>query len=1109
MEESNDRLIVVLGMHRSGTSAITRALKVLGVDLGGRLLLAADGDDGDNETGFWEDIDFNGLNIELLRVIDKDWFYTSPVTQIDLEILNKKGYFLKAETLVKEKLKDRKLFGVKDPRMAKLLPFWKEVFARSDINVNYVLAIRQPLSVVKSIENRGWGGRERIFLLWLNHVIESLSLTDNTSRVIVDYDHLVRDSANELERMAHSLNLSVDKKELVYYQSEFLNHNLQHSKYQPQDCGLDSDCPALAAEIYLKLQAVISESGCADDAGFQQQVMQWTDEFDRLGPMLTYIDRTLVEAIQAADRQRQKESENADLRHEVAENHRKFVELNEEIAISLGEKDQKIVELNEEITSFRQEATHQSETLNHSQRAATDLRDSLIKLEKENEHCCREIEALTAQVMGVHRSTSWRITAPIRLVKNTCASLHRRMSNKRKNSNGFNSVWCLEKKPDGKTRGKDSLAHYLKCGEAEGRAPRPSSFFSRNKKRLKIIVLMTSQVLKKTGGIFAVIKKAGGIIQREGWGSVQRHILHSYSVYDKPGNEKSYKTWVGQYDTLTADSRAHLNEKCKKFKHQPLISVVMPVYNANLIWLAEAIDSVRHQIYQNWELCIADDASTDESVRSLLEQYAGQDSRIKLVFREKNGRVSATSNSALEIAKGEWIALLDHDDLLSEHALFWIANCINNNNRVQMIYSDEDKVDEASNRSSPYFKCDWNIDLFYSQNMFSHLGVYKTSLVNSVGGFRVDIEGAQDYDLALRCSEKINQADIKHIPRVLYHWRTHAGSTASSLYAKPHAMIAGERALNEHFERAGIQATAQLLGNGYRTKYTLPNDLPLVSLIIPTRDNLRGIKRCIKSILNKSSYSNYEILIVDNGSVMSDAIKYFKEIQKNARIQVIHTERPLNSSALNNQAAAEAKGDLIGLLNDDIEVISKGWMEEMVSLALQDNAGAIGARLLYPNGTIQHAGIILGLGKDRVAGYSHIKISKSAFGYFGRTTLMQSLSAVTAACLVIRKDIYLEVGGFNDHELGIVFSDVDFCLRVRGAGYKNVWTPFAELYHDESSLCGSQDGSENRARFEAEVAYMQKTWGDLLLADPAYSPNLTLEHGDFTYAWPPRLGQLG
>lgn len=1103
--EDSDRLIVVLGMHRSGTSAITRALKVLGVDLGDQLLSADDGDDGDNEKGYWEHIGLQALNIELLQAIGQDWFYTSPVAQNDLEILEKKGYFLKAKKLIEDNFKDRKLFGLKDPRMAKLLPFWKDVFAKCDINVSYVLAIRHPLSVVKSIEKRGWEGRERICLLWLNHAIESLSLTDSTSRVIVDYDHLMRDSRHELERMAHSLDLSVDEKELAYYQSEFLDDRLQHSKYQPNDSHLDPDCPALASQIYLKLQAVISESGCADDAAFQQQVIQWTDEFNRLRPVLAHIDRALVESIKAAERVREEEEKNSAL-------HKKNVELDQLNTLlhdQVADKAQEIVELEEEIVSFRQEANYQSEILDHSQRAATNLREGLIELEKKNEHSCREIEALTAQVTGIHSSTSWRITGPIRLVKNIWISYRLSISDKRKNNNSSNSDCYLEQNSDVKPRDRDALTNYGKCGKAGEQAPRASSLFSRNKNRLQIMALMTSQVIEKTGGIYAVLKKASGIIEREGWGSVKKHILHSYSVYDKPATEQSYKSWIDQYDTLTAESRSYLIEKCKAFEHQPLISIVMPVYNSNSLWLAEAIDSVRYQIYQNWELCIADDASTEEAVRLILEQYAAQDVRIKLVLREENGRVSATSNSALEIAKGEWIALLDHDDLLSEHALFWVVDCINSNKRVQMIYSDEDKVDRESRRSSPYFKCDWNIDLFYSQNMFSHLGAYRTSLVNSVGGFRVGIEGAQDYDLALRCIEKINQADIKHIPRVLYHWRTHAGSTASSLYAKPHAMIAGERALNEHFERSGIHATAQLLGNGYRTKYALPKELPLVSLIIPTRDNLLAIKRCIKSILKKSSYPNYEILIFDNGSVEPDTIKYFKAIQKKHRVQVIHADRPLNFPALNNQVVAQAKGDLVGLLSDDIEVISKGWLEEMVSLALQNNAGAIGARLLYPNGTLQHAGIILGLGKERVAGHSHINISKSAFGYFGRTTLMQSLSAVTAACLVIRKDIYMEVGGFNEDELGVDFNDVDFCLRVGAAGYKNTWTPFAELYYYESSPCGHQDEAERRARFETEVAYMQQTWGDVLLVDPAYSPNLTLEHGDFTYAWPPRLNPLG
>jgi glycosyltransferase involved in cell wall biosynthesis len=1331
--ETNHRLIVVLGMHRSGTSAITRALKVLGIDLGDRLLSAADGD---NDKGYWEDIDFNTLNIEMLHALDKDWYHTSPIDQIDLEILNKRGYFLKAGKLLNEKLKDKQLFGLKDPRMAKLLPFWKDVFAKCDINVNYVLAIRHPLSVVKSLEKRGWESRERSYLLWLNHVIASLSLTDSNARVLVDYDHLMRDSANELARMAQSLTLSIDKKELAYYQSEFLDPGLQHSEYQPKDSSLDPCCPALAAEIYLKLQDVISETGCADDKAFQHQVTQWTDEYNRLRPILAHIDHAVVQSMQAEHQQTQKESENLDLRKnnveldglatllrgeknesetaraklkesllergeqitesrrqlieydglvhklnrditglnedvtnrddQIAESRRELIEYNglaqklngdvAELNEIVRDRDTKIeadrlelinydglaqklnadvAELNEIVTDrdtkieadrlelinydglaqklngdvaelnkivtdrdtkieadrlelinydglaqklngdvaelneividreteieehlralvalkdtiteqesqleanlrqlvendgtfetlnrnisalteeigiSHQHANTQVEILNHREHEATDLREALIKLETLCEHRLREIETLTIHLSETHASTSWRITSPIRLVKNTCTSLYSNMFRTSKKNNGFNADWYLEQNPDVKISGHDPLAHYLQYGEAEGRAPRPASFFSRNRNRLQILTSLTSEVIKETGGIYPALKKAGGIIQREGWVGFRRRILHSYNVrFNKPAIEQDYINWIDQYDTLTADSRSYLAEKCKNFSHQPLISIVMPVYNANSIWLAEAIESVCNQIYQNWELCIADDASTDKSIRPLLERYAAQDPRIKLVFREQNGHISATSNSALEIVEGEWIALLDHDDLLSEHALFWIADCIDKNKSVQMIYSDEDKIDEGSVRSSPYFKCDWNIDLFYSQNMFSHLGAYRTNLVNSVGGFRLGIEGSQDYDLALRCIEKIDQDDIKHIPRVLYHWRIHAESTASSSDAKPYAMIAGERALNEHFERSGIHATAELLGHGYRTRYALPSELPLVSLIIPTRDNLFLLKQCIKSILEKTNYPNYEILIVDNGSVEPDAVKYLKKIQKNPLIRVIHDDRPFNYSALNNQAVAQAKGEIVGLLNNDIEVISKDWLDEMVSLALQENAGAIGARLLYPNDTVQHAGIILGFGKERVAGHAHIKFSKSDFGYFGRATLMQSFSAVTAACLVIRKDIYDEVEGLNENELGVGFNDVDFCLRVRAAGYKNVWTPYAELYHHESASRGHEDDAEKRDRFEKEVEYMQACWGDVLLSDPAYSPNLTLDYGDFTYAWPPRLEQL-
>jgi GT2 family glycosyltransferase len=498
--------------------------------------------------------------------------------------------------------------------------------------------------------------------------------------------------------------------------------------------------------------------------------------------------------------------------------------------------------------------------------------------------------------------------------------------------------------------------------------------------------------------------------------------------------------------------------------------------------------------------------STDPDVRPALEKFAREDVRIKVTFREKNGHISAASNSALALATGDWIALLDHDDVLSEHALYCVADVIIGNPDIRLIYSDEDKLNEAGVRCDPYFKTDWNHDLFYSQNMLCHLGVYHKPLLDKVGGFQLGMEGAQDYDLALRCIEVVGTHAIHHIPRVLYHWRIHAASTSSVAAAKPYAALAGERSLNEHFGRLNVAARAESTQTGYRVHYALPDILPLVSLIIPTRNGLVLTRQCVDSILNKTRYSNYEIIIVDNGSDDPEALAYFELLKNNSRIRVLRDDRPFNYSALNNAAVAIARGELVGLINNDIEVISPFWLSEMVSLALQPGVGAVGAKLLYPNDTLQHGGVVLGIGG--VAGHANKHAAAPSHGYFCRTALISAFSAVTAACLIVRKSIFLEVHGLNEQDLTIAFNDVDFCLRVREAGYRNVMTPYAELYHHESATRGLEDNPVKQRRFASEVDYMVTRWGDVLLTDPAYSPNLTLRHEDFSLAWPPRLPPL-
>lgn len=627
--------------------------------------------------------------------------------------------------------------------------------------------------------------------------------------------------------------------------------------------------------------------------------------------------------------------------------------------------------------------------------------------------------------------------------------------------------------------------------------------------RVRHLLRISPALIRRGGGVTSTGIKAWKIYRREGLAGIKRGLINLQST-GLPGLDQrlatvisdSYAEWVRQYDTLTDDTRKLMVRRMEEFIHRPTISVVMPTYNAKPEWLVEVIESVRGQIYSHWELCIADDASTDPAIRPILERYAEMDSRIKLVFRQENGHISAASNSALALASGEWTALLDHDDLLPQHALFWVVNAINDHPDVRMIYSDEDKIDETGARFDPYFKCDWNPDLFYSHNMFCHFGVYQTGLLRDIGGFRVGFEGAQDYDLTLRCVERVEPRHIVHIPRVLYHWRRHAESTAQSASAKPYAVNASERALAEHFERRKVSVSVKYAPPGYRVKHELPPNLPMVSLIIPTRNGLHLIRQCVTSILKKTTYPNYEILVIDNGSDDPATLDYFREIECDARIRVIRDERPFNYSALNNAAVKLALGEIVGLVNNDIEVISPDWLFEMVSHAVRTDIGAVGARLWYPDDTLQHGGVILGIGG--VAGHSHKKLKRGQFGYLGRAALIQNLSAVTAACLLIRKKVYEEVGGLNEVDLQVAFNDVDFCLRVREAGYRNLWTPYAELYHHESATRGFEDTPKKQARFAKEVSYMQERWGDCLLHDPAYSPNLTLLREDFGLAWPPQ-----
>ncbi len=569
--------------------------------------------------------------------------------------------------------------------------------------------------------------------------------------------------------------------------------------------------------------------------------------------------------------------------------------------------------------------------------------------------------------------------------------------------------------------------------------------------------------------------------------------------------DDQYAKWVRDFDTLSSDDCAQIRRHIAKLPYRPLISIIMPAYQTPADVLKEAIASVREQLYPDWELCIADDASPSAHVEEICRTEAAADPRIKIVRREINGHISAASNSALSIATGEFVALMDHDDLIPRHALYHVVVAINARPDLDIIYSDEDKIDSDGRRRQPYFKTDWNPDLMLGHNMMSHLTVYRRSLIEKVGRFREGYEGSQDYDLSLRAVDATTTEKVLHIPHVLYHWRRARGHISFSEAWLEKCNDAARRAIADHLIQkgeSGAVSSHPLQKNWYLLRRDLPPVVPLVSLLVPTRDKADLLKKCVTGLLQRTSYKNIEVLILDNGSRESSTHRLFAELSKDQRVRVVGYDRPFNYSAINNFGAASARGSVLGLINNDIDVIDPDWLSEMVSLALLPDAGAVGARLLYEDGRIQHGGVILGVGG--VAGHFNRLLPREEFGYFGRCKMRSTVSAVTGACLIVRKSVFEEVGGLDEVNLTVAFNDVDLCLRIKAKGYRNIWTP-TELYHLESASRGPDTTPETAPRFGAEVAYMLRRWGDILKEDPFYNPNMSIENERFLLAFPPRV----
>ena len=557
--------------------------------------------------------------------------------------------------------------------------------------------------------------------------------------------------------------------------------------------------------------------------------------------------------------------------------------------------------------------------------------------------------------------------------------------------------------------------------------------------------------------------------------------------------EVPYGPWFEKHKA----SREQLEkQRARKWDRTPLLSIVVPAYRTPEEFLEQMMDSLLAQSYENWELCIANGSPEDDRMQKVLREYTKKDSRIRVKNLEENLGIAGNTNAALAMASGEFVGLLDHDDLLAPNALYEVADRIVADEQTDVLYTDEDKVTtDLKEHFQPHFKPDFSIDLLRSNNYICHFFVVRRTLLEKTGGFRREFDGAQDYDFIFRCTEAAEK--IVHIPEVLYHWRTHKESTADNPVSKMYAFEAGKRAIESHLERCreqGVVSHTKDMGF-YRVDYPVQGS-PLVSVVIPNKDHSDMLMRCVNSIKEKTTWKNYEIIIAENNSVQKETFDCYQKLQEDSRIRVITWEGEFNYSAINNFAVREARGEYLLFLNNDVEVISEGWMTFMLGNCQREEVGIVGAKLYYPDDTIQHAGTIIGIGG--IAGHAFLNMPRSRTGYLHKASIQLNVSAVTAACMMMKRSVFESLQGFEER-LSVAFNDVDLCLRTVQAGYLVVYLPWARLYHYESRSRGAEDSEEKIRRFQGEIEFMRSRWIGLLKSgDPYYNKNLTLSKWNYS-----------
>lgn len=985
--------ILILGMHRAGTSAITRLINLMGAYLGpeAQMLPAT----ADNPKGYWERIDVLQLHEQLLEAMEADWFVTSEVDLAEVPPHLLAAFHQRARIILHD-MNEHRPWVMKDPRFCLLLPLWRPLL-ETPICIH---AARHPLATAHSLEKRDRFPLHFGAALWEQYNARALLASAGLPRFAVCYETLMEqplETTADLYQRLRDLGVSGLRMLTAEEITTFLSSELQHHRIRE-----------------------------AHDA-----------------PWLTPTQITLWEALKNSRLDSVDEKILKDPVRNV------FLRGYEPLLKPQYDNDW----LNTQLDTTRQQLAATESKLLEKEALLKKNVSALKSLQ-------RLFETLHHDVQLALTSWTWRAGFAI--------------------AESGRKLGLLQRTPMVQEHIAQVIRNYQAWRRRQTRTLAPDG-------------ALTDDDFDEAAYL-AQYPDVRDAIARGEFASGHEHFTLQGHQEIASGVRPYLPSRLAPYDALADVPQP---EQCAKaiarWSRQPLVSIIMPVYNVESRWLEAAIRSVMGQLYPNWELCIADDGSNRPETLAVLRQL--QDSRCKVRFLDNNLGIAGASNAALALAGGDYVTFLDHDDELSPDALYQVVKAINEQD-PDLIYSDEDKLSTEGYYLEPHFKPDYSPDLILSINYICHLCVYRKSLLEKSGAFRTGFEGAQDHDLLLRALDHTDR--IYHIPRILYHWRMIPGSTAAQFDSKHYAWEAGRRAVEDTLNRRSIKAAVGLgqYPGSYRVKRAI-HDQPLISILIPFRDHPDLLSQCLDSILEKTTYSNFELLGISNNSMEPETFTAMaRYTARDRRIRFLRHDIPFNYAAINNFAASQAQGAHFLLLNNDITIITPDWLEALLEHSQRAEIGAVGAKLYYPDGTVQHGGVIVGIGG--IAGHSHKHAPYDDPGYFSRPHLIQNLSAVTAACLMVKKSLYAQIGGMDEQNLAVAFNDVDFCLRLREKGYLNIFTPYCELYHHESKTRGYEDTPKKKQRFAKEIAYMRKRHAAILRdGDPYYNINLPLDREDF------------